>query len=185
MSFDARYAVLIFAALVAVPAFVAQGMNDFVYGNETMGLSPGTQLYADEQAIDAQFGRSNLMMVLYPNTSMVKEKQLSDELEDLGYVKSVTSLASTLPDGVPDSIVPKSTLNDLHTDRYARMLVYVRTKGESELAFQASDEIQAIVKNTIPRIPTSSARPLPHRTSKPRSTATTTWSICFPLPASA
>ena len=150
MSFDARYAVLIFAALVAVPAFVAQGMNDFVYGNETMGLSPGTQLYADEQAIDAQFGRSNLMMVLYPNTSMVKEKQLSDELEDLGYVKSVTSLADTLPDGVPDSIVPKSTLNDLHTDRYARMLVYVRTKGESELAFQASDEIQAIVKKYYP-----------------------------------
>lgn len=150
MSFKARYAVLIFIALVAVPAFVAQGMNDFVYGGETMGASPGTQLYADEQTIDTRFGRSNLLMVLYPNTSMVKEKRLSEELEDLNYVKSVTSLSNTLPEGVPASIVPKSALNDLHTEKYARMLVYIRTKGESELAFRASDEIQAIVKKYYP-----------------------------------
>lgn len=150
LSFKARYAVLISAVLIAVPAFVAQGMNDFVYGGETMGASPGTQLYADEQAIDAQFGRSNLLMALYPNTSMVKEKQLSEELEGLGYVKSVTSLANTLPEGVPASIVPKSELSDLHTERYARMMIYIRTKSESELAFRASDEIQAIVKKYYP-----------------------------------
>ncbi|HBM75865.1 MAG TPA: multidrug transporter, partial [Clostridiaceae bacterium] len=150
-SFNIRYAVLIFVALVAVPAYVAQGMNDFVYGGETMGASPGTQLYADEQAIDAQFGRSNLLMALYPNTSMVKEGQLSDELENLSYVKSVTSLSNTLPKGIPTSMVPKSELKDLHTDRYARMMIYIRTKGESELAFRASDEIQAIVKKYYPK----------------------------------
>ncbi|MDF1495962.1 efflux RND transporter permease subunit [Caproiciproducens sp. CPB-2] len=150
ISFKARYGVLIFIALAAVPAFVAQGMNDFVYGGETMGASPGTQMYADEQAIDAQFGRSNLLMALYPNTSLVKEKQLSDELEKLGYVKSVTSLSNTLPEGVPASMVPKRELNDLHTDRYARMMIYIRTKGESELAFHASDEIQAVVKKYYP-----------------------------------
>lgn len=151
LSFKIRHAVLIFIALVAVPAFVAQGMNDFTYGAETMGYSPGTQLYADEQAINAQFGRSNLLMALYPNTSMVKERQLSDQLEKLDYVKSVTSLSNTLPEGIPTSMVPKSTLNDLHTDRYARMMIYIRTKGESDLAFRASDEIQTIVKKYYPK----------------------------------
>lgn len=150
LSFKMRHAVLIFAALVAVPAFVAQDMNDFVYGNESMGASPGTQVYIDEQAINAQFGRSNLLMVLYPNTSMVKEKQLSDELVDLSYVKSVTSLANTLPEGVPTSIVPKSERSNLHTEQYARMLIYIKTKSESELSFQASDEIQALVKKYYP-----------------------------------
>lgn len=150
LSFKTRYAVLIFVALAAVPAFVAQGMNDFIYGSETMGGGPGSQMYEDEQAIDAQFGRSNLLMVLYPNTSTVKEKQLSEELEGLGYVKSVTSLSNTLPEGVPASIIPKSTLNDLHTERYARMLLYIRTKSESELAFRACDEIRETVKKYYP-----------------------------------
>lgn len=149
-SFKVRYAVLIFIAFVAVPSFVAQGMNDFIYGSETMSGGPGTQVYEDGRAIDAQFGRSNMLMVLYPNTSMVKEKQLSEDLKALSYVKSVTSLADTLPDGVPVSIVPESELKDLHTDSYARMMIYVRTKSESELAFRASDEIQAVVKRYYP-----------------------------------
>ena len=150
-SFRARYAVLIFTALISVPAFVAQDMCNFVYGGEAVGSSPGTKLYEDEQAIDTQFGRSNLIMILYPNTSMVKEKQLSDELEKLNYIKSVTSLANTLPEGVPESIIPKSQREDLHTDRYARMLVYIRTKGESDLSFQASDQIQSIVRKYYPK----------------------------------
>ena len=150
LSFKMRYAVLILAVLIAVPAYVGQGMNDFIYGGDTMGGGPGTQMHEDEQAINAQFGRSNMLMILYPNTSMVKEKQLSEELENLGYVKSVTSLANTLPEGVPTSILPKSALNDLHTERYARILLYIRTKNESELSFRASDEIQGIVKKYYP-----------------------------------
>ncbi len=149
-SFKTRYAVLILIALIAAPAYVAQGMNSFVYGGETVGASPGTRLYADDQAIDAQFGRSNLLMVLYPNTSMVKEKQLSDELESLGYVKSVTSLANTLPEGIPADIIPKNERNDLQRGGYARMMVYLRTKGESDLSFRASDEIQKVVKKYYP-----------------------------------
>lgn len=150
-AYRARYWVLAGMLVLAVPAYVGQGMNHFVYGNSTMGAGPGTQVYADEQAIDAVFGRSNLLLVLCPNTSMVKEKQLSDELKDLPDTKSVVSLASELPEGVPESILPSSLTGKLHTDRYARMLVYVRTKDESDLAFQVSDEVKAAVEKYYPQ----------------------------------
>lgn len=146
VAFKARYGVLIFAIILAVPCYIAKDMNIFCFGNGAVGSSEGTIVYTDEQAINAEFGRSNLLMALIPNTSSIKEKQLSQEIEKLSYAKSVTSLANTVPEGIPTSILPKSVTSMLHTDNYARMLIYINTKDESDLAFKCSDEIKAIVK---------------------------------------
>jgi len=149
--FKIRYAVIIFALLIAVPAYIGKGMTDFVYGSSAVGGGEGTKVYEDEQAIDKQFGRSNMLLVLIPNTSIVKEKELSDELKNLSYTKSVTSLANSLPQGVPESIMPDSIISKLHTKNYARILVYIKTKDESDLSFKCSDEIQAITKKYYPQ----------------------------------
>lgn len=149
-SFKTRYVTLALALLIAVPAFVGKGLNDFTYGSSSLGASPGTKVYEDEQAINKQFGRSNLLLVIVPNTSTVKERQLSDALADLSITKSVTSYANTVPEGIPESILPKNITELLHTKNYARILVYVRTKDESPLAFQTSDQIQQLVKKYYP-----------------------------------
>ena len=101
-----RYASLIIMLILAPPAYVAQGMNDFLYGNSAVGASEGTQVYADDQVISREFGRSNMMLAMYPNTSAVTEKEMSDEIEDLPYVKSVTSMSNTLPEGIPEEFLP-------------------------------------------------------------------------------
>ncbi len=149
--FKSRYAVLIIVLAVAAPAYVGKGLTNFVYGSQAVGAGEGTKVYEDEQAIDRQFGRSNMILALVPNTSIVKEKELSNELKNLSYAKSVTSLANSLPDGVPESILPGSITGKLHTDKYARVLIYIRAKDESSLAFQCSDEIQSIVKKYYPQ----------------------------------
>ena len=92
--------------LITPPAYVAQQMNNFQYGNSAVGGAPGTQVYADDQEITAKFGRSNMMLLIYPNTDPVAEKRLSDDLEALPYVKSVTSMANTLPEGIPEDFLP-------------------------------------------------------------------------------
>ena len=78
------------------PAYTAQSMNDFLYGNDAVGASEGTTVYEDDELITAKFGRSNMMMAIVPDTSFIKEKQFTDELEDLPYMKSVTSLSGQL-----------------------------------------------------------------------------------------
>lgn len=145
-----RWAVLVFVAVIIIPAYTAQGMNSFLFGNESVGDSEGTQVYEDEQVINGKFGRSNLMIALIPNTSMVTEKAFSDEVENLPYTKSVTSMAGTLPAGIPESFLPRSVTDLLHKEDYARILIYVKTKGESPLAYQCSDEIQTIMKRYYP-----------------------------------
>lgn len=145
-----RWAVLIFVAVIIIPAYTAQGMNSFLFGNEAVGDSEGTKVYEDEQVINEKFGRSNLMIALIPNTSMVTEKAFADEVESLPYTKSVTSMAGTLPAGIPESFLPRSVTDLLHKEDYARILIYVRSKGESPLAYQCSDEIQEIMKRYYP-----------------------------------
>lgn len=145
-----RWAIVIVLLLVAVPAYVGKDMTDFTFGNESMGLSPGTKVYEDEQKINSVFGRQNLVLAIVPNTSMVTETKLSDELEDLYYVKYVTSLAKYLPKGVVEGFVPESMTSKLHSKDYARILIPIRTASESELAFNSVDEITEIVKKYYP-----------------------------------
>ncbi len=149
--FRVRYAVLILVAVIAIPAYTAQGMNSFLYGNDAVGSGEGTDVYADEQEIDAVFGRSNMMMALIPSGDNVKERQFAEELSDLPYTKSVLSLSQTLPQGVPESFLPESVTGLLHDGSgWSRILIYVRSKGESTLAYEYSDEIQAIMKRYYP-----------------------------------
>lgn len=151
--FRIRYGVLIFAAVIAIPAYTAQNMNEFLYGNDAVGSGEGTQVYADEQEIDAIFGRSNMMMALVPIDEEGKEKEFAEALKDLPYTKSVLSLSDTIPEGVPENFLPESLTGQLHDEEsgYARILIYVRSKGESELAFQYSDEIQTLMKSYYPQ----------------------------------
>lgn len=148
--FKIRYGVLAVIAILVIPAFTAQNMNTFSYGNSALGSSPGTKVYEDEQEINARFGRSNLVLALIPNTNNVTERELTHTLEDLNYTKSVTSLSGTLPEGIPENFLPESLTGQLHTEDYSRMLIYIRTKDESDLAFQCADEIRTIVQSYYP-----------------------------------
>ena len=143
--YKARYPIIVISLILALPSYVAQNMNDFLYGNESLGASPGTVVYSDSQEINKHFGRSNLILAIVPNTSNVTEKRMVDELKSLEDVKSVTSLADTMPEGVPEMILPNGTRKLLHTDSYARVLIYTKTKGESTAAFNASDKVKDII----------------------------------------
>jgi len=145
-----RYGILVLVAVFAIPAYTAQSMNRFMFGNDAVGAGEGTKVYNDEQLILAKFGRSNMMMAIVPNHSPIDEKAFTDEVEALPYTKSVTSMAGTLPEGIPEEFLPASITEQLHKDDYSRILIYVRSKGESALAYRCSDEIQEILKKYYP-----------------------------------
>ena len=146
-----RYLVLAVVAVLVLPAYTAQGMNSYMYGNDAVVAGEGTEVYADEQEIDRIFGRSNMMMALVPSGDNVREREFSQEISDLPYTKTVMSLSQTLPEGVPESFLPESVTGLLHDESgWSRILIYVRSKGESEAAFRYADEISAIMKEYYP-----------------------------------
>lgn len=148
--FRLRYVVLAAAVIAFPPMYTAQGMNSYLFGNSAVGAGEGTQVHEDEQRINAIFGRSNMMMAIVPQGSNVTERELTEEIEALPYVKSVQSLAGELPEGVPESFLPESVTGLLHKKGYSRILLYTRTKDESEAAYGAADEIRELMRRYYP-----------------------------------
>ncbi len=126
-------------------------MADFTYGNEGVGSSPGTPAYAAEQEINERFGKSNMMLALVPTGNNLTEKAMSEEIDDLPYVKYALGLASALPDGIPEDFLPHSITKKLHTEDWARVIINVRSSGESDKAFEYANNIRDIVKKYYPQ----------------------------------
>lgn len=148
--FKSRYVVAILVILIIIPCYVAQGMTHFMFGTSVVGCAEGTPTWLEKKAIDDVFGESNTIVVIVPNKGNVIEKQLADELEDMSYIRNVTALSSTLPQGIPESFLPVSLVEQLHTEKYSRMLVNVRSDTETEAAFQFDDNIKAMVQKYYP-----------------------------------
>ena len=141
---------LVGSLLIAGPIYFAQGMNNFKYGPDATGAGPGTSMYENSAEIDKEFGRSNLLVAIFPDTDHIKEKELCDELKDLSFVKKVMGMESYLPDGTPESFLPKSVTELFHKDGYARLLIYIKTKPESTTAYKYSGEVSDIINKYYP-----------------------------------
>ena len=145
-----RIPVLAAAALCAVPCYFGQSMNYFYYGDDALGSGPGTRVYEDSRAIEDVFGKSNVIIAMVPNGNVIKERRLTEELEDQEFIDYALSMAGTLPQGIPDSFLPESVTKQLRTGSYARILISMETREESSYSFQCSEKLTEIVKKYYP-----------------------------------
>lgn len=145
-----RHVVFVFALLVAVPCFFGQDMNKFFYGDDAIGSSPGTRVYEDTREINAVFGKSNPMIAIVPNGSVIRERELTEALEDLDFVNYALSMAGTLPQGIPESFLPDGVVKQLRTEHYARIMISMDTEQESDYAFACSQKLEDLVKEYYP-----------------------------------
>ena len=149
-AYKLRKPVLAIVAILIIPCYVAQGMADFTYGNEAVANSPGTPVYDAEQQMNEKFGQSNMMLALIPLDGNVTEKAMCEEINDLPYVKYALGLASVLPDGIPEGFLPESVTGMMHGENWARVIINVRSAGESDAAFSYADEIRTIIDRYYP-----------------------------------
>ncbi|MBS6644184.1 MAG: MMPL family transporter [Clostridiaceae bacterium] len=145
-----RRFVFIFAVLVAVPCYFGQSMNVFYYGDDAIGAGPGTRVHEDTKEINDQFGKSNLVIAMVPNGSVVTERELTESLEDLDFINYALSMAGTLPPGLPESFLPKEVKKQLRTDQYARIMISMDTEQESAYAFECNKKLEEMIKSYYP-----------------------------------
>ena len=92
------------------------------------------------------FGEENLLIAIYPEGRNDREKALGNLLTSLPYVENVQSLSSLLPEGVPEFMVPKSSLDLVRKDGYSRMVITLNLPGESQESYKAVTTIRQILK---------------------------------------
>ena len=139
--------ILTVVLLMAPGLIVAQSLNDFKFGPDATSIGERMALYHQTQEINDRFGRSNLIVAIFPDEGSVKEKELTDELEDKDYVKKVMGMSAYLPEGMYEDILPRSLTEMFHKEGFTRLLIYIRTKPESAASYQYSEEIEQTIKS--------------------------------------
>lgn len=141
---------LIVSLLSAGMIYAAQGMNSFMYGSDATGAGPGTAIYEETEEVNQTFGRSNLLVAIFPQGSLNTEEALVEELKDKEYVKKVMGYTEYVPKGIPEKMLPSSITEQFHKDGYARLLIYIKTKPESPTAYKCTDEVTDIIRRYYP-----------------------------------
>ena len=134
--------VLVF--LVIVPSFLGQRKTEFVYGAGS--ASGGTYLERDRKAIEDVFGETNVLVLLVPSGDIVKERDLSRDLENLDYINAVTSYARTVGTMIPADFLRPDIIDQFYSADYARIIIYTDTPSEGDLAFSVVEQIAGIAE---------------------------------------
>lgn len=148
--YNAHFIIVPILLILIFPCYVGQNMNSFLYGNDALGSSEGTAVYADKMAIEEKFGKSNMMLAIVPRENNIKEKEMAEALEEIPAVRYAKTIATELPAGVPESFIAESSTKKFHSKDYTRYLISVYTDGESPEAFEVVEAIQTLLDQYYP-----------------------------------
>ena len=136
-----RIPALTIAVLIAIPCFIAQGRNDFIYGSSRVYSTEETQMGRDLLAVEDEYGASNPLVIMVPKGDISKEAQLNDALKSDSDVISVISYVNTVGASIPENFVPEEALSQLYSEHYSRFVV---TLDAEEIENGWSDKIDRV-----------------------------------------
>ncbi len=140
---------LIAVALAAVPSFLAQRSNTFMYGSS--GMADATTIVGQDAAkIEAVFPTNTQMALMVPRGEAGKELLLHRRLEDIRGVMSVVSYVSAVDFAIPREFIDPGTIAQLQSEEYSRYIITVDTPREGVEAFAMVDEVYAAADEFYP-----------------------------------
>ncbi|WP_234998589.1 efflux RND transporter permease subunit [Salirhabdus sp. Marseille-P4669] len=131
---------LILVFLLIVPAFLAQGQNNFTYG---FGEQPeSTRVGSDIAKINEEFGKNTQMVLLVPKGEPAKEVELVHDLEGMDRVKSVLAYVNTVSPVIPPEYLDESVTEQFYSEHYSRIILQTDTEVEGDVTFGLIEDIQ-------------------------------------------
>ncbi|MGN1031350.1 MAG: RND family transporter [Butyricicoccaceae bacterium] len=135
--------------LIAVPSYLCSTHNDYYYGSSHI-FGEGTQYGSDTKLIEKTFGKTDTYVLMVPKGEEQTEKQLSEELQELDGVSSITSLANLIGPAIPRELMPEALMEQLESERYSRMVISVSADYEGEQTFALVERIRSTAQNYYP-----------------------------------
>ena len=139
-----RIPAFLIAVVIAVPCFIAQGGNSFLYGGSRIYSTDATQMGRDLLSVEEEYGASNPLVIMVPKGDTSKESALSEELKDNENVTSVISYVDSVGSTIPDGFVPSDSLSQLYSENYSRFVVTISTEESEEGWTEKLNEVYKI-----------------------------------------
>ena len=140
--------VCIFALIVA-PAYLASNANDYLYGSNRM-FNEQTRYGKDTADIEAVFGKSDTLVLMFPKGDTAKETALSQQLHQLPHVTSIISYVDMAGAEIPNAYLDADTLALLEGEHYSRMVISANVSEESPETFALVESIRQIAQQYYP-----------------------------------
>lgn len=141
----ARVVFLIIVCLLLVPAYLAQKSNKFLYGETALTSGEDTNAGRQAKKIEEKFGINNPVVLLVPKGSIANETALSEEFAGKGYISGVQGLVTLADPSIPQEMLPTEVLENFTSENYSRMILTLNIPVESEITFEAVEDIQDTV----------------------------------------
>ncbi|HBI56567.1 MAG TPA: RND transporter, partial [Firmicutes bacterium] len=144
-----RYLIIALVLIVAIPSFLAQRNNTYLYG-DTSGSSGAGEYAQQRQRIDDLFGTTNPVMLLVPNTDLNGEIALCAALKASPLIKNVTALVTVADPAIPREFLPQAVRDNFLSQDYSRIIVNLTAKEESPESYGAVEFIESAVQKYYP-----------------------------------
>ena len=135
---------LLLVLLLIVPAYIAQGQTNFIYGIGEQ--SESTRAGSDIVKMEEVFGKNTQMVLLVPKDDIAKQEAFVQELENMDYVTSVLSYVNTVGAGIPPEYLDESVTEQFLSDHYSRIILQTNTDKEGNLTFSFIENVQQIAE---------------------------------------
>ncbi|HPT78020.1 MAG TPA: MMPL family transporter [Candidatus Atribacteria bacterium] len=144
-----RYLIIAVVFLVAIPSYLAQQSNHFIYGETTEG-DTDSRTMQDTRRIEERFGTNNIVLLLVPSGDIAREIALSEEIEALEFVNSVHGLVTLADPSIPREFLPQSVVEAFATENYSRFIINLNVKGEAPETFAAIERLKETTQKHFP-----------------------------------
>lgn len=138
----ARIPIFLIVILLLVPAYLAQSSSEFQYSMGNLG--EGSRVGRDSTMVSKSFGDAKEVVILVPRGDQGREKLLTDELENLDYVRNIIGYTNSVGAEIPGEFPDSRDLEQFYSEDYSRIIVYVNTAGEGDIAFSVVENIREV-----------------------------------------
>ncbi len=144
-----RGVIVLLAVLIAIPAFLAQSHNTYLYGDTSGSSSQGESALARER-MEERFGIYNPVMLLVPQGDTASEVNMASELKGQRTIREVQALVTLADDKLPRAILPQSVRDQFQSESYSRMIVLINSSGETPESYDAVEFIKETAQKYYP-----------------------------------
>lgn len=139
-----RIPIVLIVLLTILPAYLAQGETNFLYG---MGEHPiESRAGSDAAKVEAEFGKYTPMVLLVPKGDFVREDRLASDLQNLPDIQSVVSYTKTVGIAIPDQFLEAEDQEQFFSKNYSRLIINTEMEAESKAAFSLVEEVRRLAE---------------------------------------
>lgn len=145
-----RLPMLFLAIILIVPSFLGQSKVDFTYGSNIENI--GSRSYVDKKEIMEVFTNQQVIAIVFPKGSTVKEVDMVKKLEEVEGVQQVIGYSTMVGLKVPENFVLEKAKEQFYKEGYGRVLLYTDLETEGKRSFQAIEKIHTIANTYYDKV---------------------------------